>query len=160
MVNISISLTVSYQDIYRVILTPLIIDFFNYVYHYAFHQGILFRKFHYQHHLIRNPNSFRDSTYNGAIDWTLSMFVYLSPFAFLEMTPAVLAMYFLLTMQLQINHGGRMTKKIPGLISAAEHWGHHQKLKYNFCEITTVFDTIFGTYLPEKEVLRLCYEKN
>jgi sterol desaturase/sphingolipid hydroxylase (fatty acid hydroxylase superfamily) len=155
-INVSVSWTVTYFDICRIILAPLIIDFFNYAYHYSFHQGILFRYFHYHHHLIRNPKSFRDSTYNGAIDWALSMFAYLSPAAFLEITPAVLIMYFLLTIQIQINHGGYKTKKIPGLISAAEHWAHHQKLKFNFCEITTFFDRIFGTYLPEEEVLKLC----
>ena len=72
------------------------------------------------------------------------------------MTPVVLVAYLILTVQIQINHGGYKTPKIPGFISAAEHWAHHQKLKYNFCEITTVFDRLFGTYMPEEEVLRVC----
>lgn len=155
MMKVQFNWITSSYDVLRVPTVILIIDFFGYVYHYVFHTKLLYMHFHYRHHLIRNPGSFRDNTYTNIIDWTVSVLTYMAPFAFVDVTIPVLLVYMLVTIQIQVNHSGLKTPKIPGIISSTEHYIHHIKPKYNFCELTTTFDRLFCTYLSESEFNKL-----
>lgn len=152
MMKVPFHWTTSSYDILRVPAVILIIDFFGYIYHYVFHTKFLYIHFHYRHHLIRNPASFRDNTYTNIIDWTASVLTYMAPLIIVDVTMPVLFVYMLVTIQIQVNHSGLKTPKILGIISSTEHHIHHIKPKYNFCELTTTFDRLFGTYLSENDL--------
>lgn len=148
------------KDIVRVPATVLIIDFANYFFHRTFHHPRLYGKFHGMHHSNRNPASWEDSALTDLLDWILSSLIYISPPLILGATPAVLLTITWVTLQVQFNHSGYLLPKVPLIISSLEHQGHHWYYNYNYSELTTIPDTIFGTYLSHQQIIERRKRKN
>jgi sterol desaturase/sphingolipid hydroxylase (fatty acid hydroxylase superfamily) len=116
------------------------------------HIPTIYRYFHAWHHENKNPDSWKDTTLADAVDWLLGVVIFFSPMLIMETTPAVLITMIWTAIQVQLNHCGYKLPKLYFLMSPIEHYAHHQYRNFNYCELTTIPDMIFGTYMCQKNV--------
>jgi sterol desaturase/sphingolipid hydroxylase (fatty acid hydroxylase superfamily) len=144
--------TIDSWDILRVTGAVFLVDLLYYIFHRSMHIPVIYRHYHKWHHENRNPDSWADSVLADAVDWVLGSIVFFSPMLVMNITPAVLIIMTWMAIHVQLNHCGYKLPKLYILVSPIEHYAHHQYKHYNYCELTTILDTIFGTYMSEKDV--------
>ena len=138
----------------QVLLAVLVVDFFDYWKHRAFHDWAPVWPIHALHHNASRMNVFKAGRLHFLESTIRSLVVY-SPLIALGAPPLVLFwIAALMNFGGNLNHSN-LTQKLPRFVHALvttqqTHWRHHSK-DYthgaaNLAPLTTLFDHLFGTF--------------